>query len=166
MKGMYLGDLCAETGHFWWARKIWLFTAGLIEDKDYADWRYVGFNTQRVRLRDVISETECELLYRRCSDLWRNLGFPEYAWWDKRMEHFASNYFGTCYYDLFLDKYESYYEYSNEEYEAEMEGYRKDQETELLFRDALPDNLPPCSQDFIDYWHDGPHMEDFSWLDD
>ena len=38
-KAMYLGDLCAETGHFWWARKIWRFAAGLIEDKDYDDWR-------------------------------------------------------------------------------------------------------------------------------
>ena len=67
MKGMRLGDLCAETGHFWWARKIWYFTSGLIENKDYDDWRYVWFNTERVRLRDVISETECELLDRRCS---------------------------------------------------------------------------------------------------
>ena len=24
-KAMYLGDLCAETGHFWWALKIWTF---------------------------------------------------------------------------------------------------------------------------------------------
>ena len=61
-KAMYLGDLCAETGHFWWARKIWRFAAGLIEDKDYDDWRYVWFDNNRVRLRDVISETECELL--------------------------------------------------------------------------------------------------------
>ena len=75
MKGMRIGDLCAETGHFGWARKVWQFTADLIESKDYDDWRYVWFDNNRVSLRDVISETECELLYRRCSDLWRALGF-------------------------------------------------------------------------------------------
>ena len=86
-KAMYLGDLCAETGHFWWARKIWRFAAGLIEDKDYDDWRTVWFDNNRVRLRDVISETECELLDRRCSQLWRALGHPEYDWWDDRVEY-------------------------------------------------------------------------------
>ena len=40
-------------------------------------------------------KTECELLVRRCSDLWRALGFPKHAWWDKKVEHYASNYFGT-----------------------------------------------------------------------
>lgn len=34
---------------------------------------------KRVRLRDVVSEGECEQLVCRCSDLWRVLGFPEYA---------------------------------------------------------------------------------------
>ena len=116
MKGSRIGDLCAETGHFWWALRIWRFTARLIENKDYNDWIYVRFNTNRVRLRDVISETECELLDRRSSDLWRALGFPEYAWWDSNMEHFASNYFGTYYHDLFADKYEGYYEYTYEEF--------------------------------------------------
>ena len=128
-KAMYIGDLCAETGHFWWALKIWRLGAGLIEDKDYEDWRYVWFDNDRVRLRDVISETECELLYRRCSQLWRALGHPEYDWWEK-----------------------------------EMETAEAEQETAKLFRDALGDNLPPCSQDFTEYWHDGPQWEDFSWI--
>lgn len=164
-KGMYIGDLCAETGHFWWARKVWLLTAGLIEDKDYNDWRYVCFDNNRVRLRDVISETECELLDRRCSDLWRALGHPEYAWWDKRVEYLSSRYFGTCYYYLFADKYDGYYDELIGEFEEKMEYYRAEQTTQQTFRDAQGDNLPPCSQDFYEYWHDGPHTEDFSWLD-
>ena len=120
-KAMYLGDLCAETGHFWWARKIWRFTASLIEDKDYDDWRYVWFDNNRVRLRDVISETECELLDRRCSQLWRALGYPEYDWWDDRVEYLTSTYFGTTYYYLFVEKYDGYYDELIGEWEAKME---------------------------------------------
>lgn len=165
MKGMRIGDLCAETGHFGWARKVWQFTADLIESKDYDDWRYVWFDNKRVSLRDVISETECEQLYRRCSDLWRALGFPEYAWWDKRMEYLTSRYFGTCYYDLFGDKYDGYYDQLMGEWEEEMEGYRAEQDTDIMFREGQGDDLPSCSQDFYEYWSDGPYREDFSWLD-
>ena len=164
MRGMRIGDLCAETGHFWWARKVWMFTSNLIENKDYDDWRYVWFDNDRVRLRDVISETECELLDRRCSQLWRALGFPEYDWWDKRVEYLTSRYFGTCYYYLFEDKFDGYYDQLIGEWEEEMEGYRAIQETEQMFREGQGDDLPPCSQDFYEYWHDGPHIEDFSWL--
>ncbi len=163
-KGMYIGDLCAETGHFWWARKIWLFTAGLIEDKDYEEWRYVWFDNNHVRLRDVISEAECELLYRRCSQLWRALGFPEYDWWDKRVEYLTSIYFGTTYYDLYVDKFSSYYDEAIGEWEERMKVAEAEQETQLIFRDGQGDNLPPCSQDFTEYWHDSPHAEDFTWL--
>jgi hypothetical protein len=82
------------------------------------------------------------------------------------MEHFSFNYFGTYYYDLFADKYEGYYEYSDEEYESEMKEYRKKQETDLLFRDAMPDYHPQGSLNFDEYWHETLHVEDFSWLDD
>jgi len=162
MKGSRLGDLCAETGHFWWAMKVWRFTANLIENKDYDDWCDVWFNTDRVRLRDVISETECELLIRRCSDLWRALGFPEYAWWDEKREYFASNYFGTYYYYLYAEKYDGYYEYSFEEFEAEMEECRKNWELDLFFREVMDDFFPLGSQNFDEYWHDNPQIEDFS----
>ena len=164
MRGMRIGDLCSETGHFRWARKVWRFTADLIENKDYNDWRYVWFDNNRVRLRDVISETECELLDRRCSDLWRALGFPEYAWWNERVEYLARRYYGTRYYYLFEDKYDGYYDESIGEWEERMLEQKAKQETENLFRDAQGDNFPPCSQDFYDYWHDGPHDEDYSWL--
>ena len=162
MKGSRLGDLCAETGHFWWAMKVWRFTANLIENKDYDDWCDVWFNTDWVRLRDVISETECELLIRRCSDLWRALGFPEYAWWDEKREYFASNYFGTYYCYLYAEKYDGYYEYSFEEFEADMEECRKKWELDLFFREVMDDFFPLGSQNFDEYWHDNPQNEDFS----
>ena len=163
-RGMRIGDLCAETGHFWWAMKVWELTSHLIENKDYDDWRYVWFDTRWASLRDVISETECELLDRRCSDLWRALGHPEYAWWNARVEYLTSRNFGTTYYYLFAERYDSYYDEPIGTYEEEMEQKRAEQETEMLFSEALGDNLPPYSQDFNDYWFNGPHVEDFSWL--
>ena len=166
MKGMYIGDLCAETGHFGWAMKVWRLTAELIENKDYDDWIYVWFDNNRVRLRDVISETECELLRRRISELWGALGFPENAWWDDYWEHITSETFGTCYYSLFADKYNSNY-FPAElqiEWEDELNAYKVQQDTEMLFREGQGDNLPPCSQDFTEYWHGGPHVEDFTGL--
>ena len=164
MRGMRIGDLCAETGHFYWALKVWGLTAGLIESKDYDDWRYVWFDNKRVKLTDVISETEYELLERRCSQLWRALGFPEYDWWDERVEYLSSRYFGTCYYYLYEDKFDGYYDELIGEWEEKMMEFKDEQETEQLFRDALGDNLHPSSQDFFDYWLDGPHIEDFSWF--
>ena len=70
------------------------------------------------------------------------------------MEHFASNYFGTYYYDLFGEKYDGYYEYSNEEYEEEMEACHKEQETDLLFREAMPNYHPHGSLNLDEYWHE------------
>ncbi|MBQ9230513.1 MAG: hypothetical protein IJ190_04945 [Prevotella sp.] len=139
MKGSRLGDLCAETGHFWWARKIWRFTAELIEEKDYDDWVNVWFDNDRVRLRDVISETECELLHRRCSQLWRALGFPEYDWWDDRVEYLTSRYFGTTYYYLFAEKYDGYYDEPIGAWESMMEEYEAMQETQRIFHEAQGD---------------------------
>ena len=51
-------------------------------------------------------------------------------------------------------------------YEEEMKEYRKKQETNLLFHDAMPDYHPHGSLNFDEYWHDTPHIENFSWLDD
>lgn len=163
MKAMRIGDLCAETGHFYWALKVWRYTADLIELQDYDDWRYVWFDNKRVSFHEVISETECELLDRRCSDLWRALGFPEYAWWDERFEYLAKRYYGTRYYYLFDDKYSSYYDEYIAEWEEKMMEQKAEQETAQLFQEGQCDNLPPCSQDFYDYWY-GDHKEDFSWL--
>lgn len=162
-KAMYIGDLCAETGHFYWALKVWRFTVNLIESKDYDDWIDVWFDNNRVRLRDVTSETECELLIRRCSDLWRNLGFPEYAWWDERWEYLTSIYFGTHYYWLYAEKFDGYFDDPIGEWEEQLVKMRVDEETELMFLEGMCDYLPPCSQDFFEYWHNGRHYED--WTD-
>lgn len=164
LKGMRLGDLCAETGHFGWARRIWLFTSGLIEWKDYMDWRYVHFDNNRVRLRDVISEAECESLERRCSQLWRALGHPEYDWWNDKVEYLTSKYNGTTYDFLYSEKFSEYYDKPIGKWEEDMEKAEAEQETRQIFRDGQGDDLPPCSQDFTAYWHDGPHAEDFSFL--
>ena len=137
LKGSRLGDLCAETGHFWWALKVWRFTANLIENKDYEDWRYVRFDNDWVSIRDVISETECELLARRQSDLWRALGFPEYAWWDKQWDDIASDTFGSYYTYLWLEKFDFDPVEWTIEWEAEMKEYEAMQETERIFREGL-----------------------------
>ena len=159
-KGMYIGDLCAETGHFWWALKVWRLTISLIEDKDYDDWIDVWFDNKNVSLRDVVSETECELLCRRCSNLWRALG---YHWWSDWWEHITSVTFGSHYY-LWQEKYDYDPCIMQIEWEDAMSEYKAKQDTELLFREALGDDLPPCSQDFTEYWHGGPCVEDFSGI--
>lgn len=155
MKGMRIGDLCAETGHFAWALKVWRFTADLIERKDFADWRYVWFDNQRVRLTDVISETECELLQRRCCDLYEALGFPSEYWWSEQWEHIASKTFGTYYYDLFAEKYDGNWHPAQTltEWEGEMDECRRMQETEQMFREGCGEDLPPHTQNLTDYWY-------------
>jgi len=154
-KGMYIGDLCAETGHFLWALKVWTLTASLIEDKDVDEWMYVWFDNKRVSLTDVISETEYELLVRRCCDLYKALGFPEEYWWSDAMERIASETFGSSYHYLFGEKYDSnwYPDQLQMEWDAEMEECRKEEETRQIFHEGQVDGLPPCSQDFYEYWH-------------
>jgi len=135
---MYIGDLCAETGHFVWAIKVWTYTANLIEDKDIDDWVDVRFDNKRVRLTDVISETEYELLIRRCGDLYKALGFPEDYCWSDAKERLASETFGTSYHYLFGEKYDSnwYPAELQEEWDSEMDAWERVQETERIFRDA------------------------------
>ena len=166
MKGARLGDLCAETGHFGWAKKIWGFTEYLIDVKDCEDYRYEWFDDKWVSIGDVLSETECELLSRRRSDLWTALGFPEESWWDEKTERYHSLRFGTFYWDLWEDKFGYNPMKGLIEYEKEMRGYEAEQETETIFHEGQVDNLPACSQDFMEYWHGSPVREDFSWIDD
>ena len=135
-KGMRIGDLCAETGHFWWALKVWKFTAKLIENKDYDDWINVDFCTEWGDLQDVISETEYELLLKRCGNLYEALGFPEEYWWSSKDEYYSERYFGRhAYYWLFAEKNYGYTLFNDpEEWEEEMQEYRAKLETEALFR--------------------------------
>ncbi len=137
-RGSLLGDLCASTGHPWWAMKVWHLTESLIASKDYDDWLYVHFDNNRVRLRDVISETECELLSKRRSDMWVKLGHPEYAWWDDEMERIAANTFGSYYTDLWLEKYDFDPVAFDEEYDADMSAIEAEQQTMRIFEEGLP----------------------------
>ncbi len=152
-KGMRIGDLCAETGHFHWAMRVWRLTEWLMESKDYDDWRYVWFNENWVSIRDVISETECELLSRRRSDLWRALGRPGEAWWNERWERMASRTFGTYYSCLWAEKYGYDPTEFVEEWEQDMREEQAQWRTEQMFREGLPDCEPPCAQHFDAYWH-------------
>ena len=160
-KGMYIGDLCAETGHFLWALKVWSFTASQIENKDNDDWLYVWFNPKWVELTDVISETEYELLKKRCGHLYQALGFPEDYWWSEHQEHIASRSFGTSYHYLFGENYDSNYypDQIQAEWEEEMKKCQSTQETETLFAEAMGEDMAQCSQDFFAYWHSGSHGE-------
>ena len=162
-KGMRIGDLCAETGHFRWAMKVWRLTERLIESKDWDDWLYVSFNTEWMRLSDVVSEAECELLSRRRSDLWRALGHPEAAWWDKHREHISSMTSGSFYDFMWIEKYD----YDPTQFLEEIEEDLKEQEamakTEAIFNEGQCDYRPACSQNFSEYWGDTPIPEDYSF---
>ena len=85
-KAQRIGDLCAETGHFQWAIKVWYL--GLLEIcmKDYDEWRYVNFNNDVVCLDDVVSEEDAMILGRRIDRLWCLLGYPEKAYYESKAE--------------------------------------------------------------------------------
>ena len=167
MKGLRIGELCFETGHLWWALRIWKLTAWLIETKDWDDWLYVHFNNEWESLTDVISEAECEELLKRCGKLYQALGFPEEYWWTEEKEHFANRYFGFQYYELFAEKHYGYYFFDLDYvgYETEMSEIRDEQETDMLFRDGQGDCQPMCAQDFFEYWQGSSQGETFAWLD-
>jgi hypothetical protein len=129
--------------------RVWELTERLIANKDWDDWCYVWFDNNRVRLRDVISETECELLSKRRSDLWKVLGFPEYAWWTAEWEHIANDTFGSYYTDLWLDKFDFDPVSWTVEWESSMREVRYDQETEVLFREGQGDFLDSICTRFL-----------------
>ena len=143
-KAMRLGDLCAETGHFLWAMRVWSLGISLICDKDYDDWRYVWFNTRVVSLGDVTSEEDAKILGRRVDNLWRALGHPEM----KGAEAWAE-----AEYDwLWLEKYD----YDRNEWDDHdmLAEARKRLAAEAVFREGQSQWQPPCSQDFFHYWTD------------
>jgi hypothetical protein len=97
-KAQRLGDLCAETGHFQWALKVWYLGLSEICRKDYDEWCLVHFNTDVVKLDDVVSEEDAMILGRRMDRLWCLLGYPEEAYYERKAE---------AEYDfLWLDKYD------------------------------------------------------------
>lgn len=160
-KGMYIGDLCAETGHFWWAMKVWSLTQYLIEEKDYEDTIHVWFNPEWVRISDVLSETECELLARRRSDLWRALGDKD-SGWDAETVLYHSLGFGTYYWYLWEEKFDYNPYQALVESLEDLRACKAAHETEAIFQEGQVDCPPPCSQDFMEYWHGAHEEEEFT----
>lgn len=149
LKGLYLGDLCAEARHPKWALQIWWFVIDLIHDKDYEDWINVWFNPRYVSLSDVISNGLCEILGRRIDDLTRRCGWGQPKGMDS-CEYQA----GDGWYDTFsYEKYDNEWLQLREEYVQMRNEALAEQATERLFREGQGE-LPPCAQDFFYYWQD------------
>ena len=149
LKGLSLGDLCAEARHPAWALKIWKFVLCEIHRKDYDDWVGVWFNTKYVRLRDVISNGICEIIGKRIDDLERRYGLSD-AQGMNSWEYWA----GDGWYDSFsYEKYDSDWDYWRDYYlRLRTEGIAN-QMTERIFREGQGE-LPPQAQDFFHYWED------------
>lgn len=171
MRGMRIGDLCAQTGHFKWALRVWRYTAAMIESKDYDDWIMVHFNPEWYDLQDVISETECDILMKRCGDLYRALGFPEEYWWTEEDEHYAQRYFGLhSHYWLFVEKnygYPLFCDRQPNEWEDEFREIRDRYKTEELFHEGQCDYQPACSQELAKYWNEDLRNanDDLAWFE-
>lgn len=148
-RGILLGDLCAEAHHPMWALKIWKFTLEQIHMKDYNDWIDVWFNTKYVRLQDVISEGNCEIIGRRIDDLERRYGLSD-AYGRDSWEYRA----GEGWYNGFrYEKYDYNWEELREEYIEMRDKAIEWQERERIFREGLNEQMPEM-QDFFDYWND------------
>ena len=156
LKGLYLGDLCAEAHHPGWALTVWLFVISEIHRKDYEDWVNVEFNPRYVSFRDVISDGLCEILGKRIDDLNRRYGLDQpagrncWAYWA-----------GDGWYNSFsYEKFDNEWERIREEYLQMRNEAVARQATERLFREGQGE-LPPCAQDFYDYWEDfDPTVQD------
>lgn len=148
-KGLLLGNLCAETGHLMWARKIWKFTLSEIHTKDYDDWIDVTFNTEYIRLRDVISDGVCEIIGRRIDEVERRLGIADAHGRDS-WEYWAGD---GWYNDFFYEKYDYDWEEVRQEFIDMRNEALERQQTEQFFCDVQDERLP-LSQNFFDYWND------------
>ena len=104
-KAQRLGDLCAETGHFLWAMKVWYLGLRAICHKDYDDWiNWWWFNPEYVSFQDVLSDGICEVLGRRIDEQNRRMGLANPHGMDS-WEYWA----GDGWYDYFrYEKYDGY----------------------------------------------------------
>lgn len=148
-KGLYLGNLCAESHHPVWARKIWKFTLSQIHSKDYDDWIDVWFNTKYVRLKDVISDGICEIIGRRIDTVERSLGLSDAQGRDS-WEYRAGD---GWYNSLFYEKYDSDWD-SVRDYYIEMRNEVAECQHAECFFHEVQGELPPKAQNFFDYWND------------
>lgn len=149
LRGILLGDLCVEAHHPFWALKIWKFTLRQIHSKDYNDWIDVWFNTKYVRLHDVISDGNCEIIGRRIDDVERCLGLSDAKGRDS-WEYRAGD---GWYNDFFYEKYDANWEEVRKEYLEMRNEALERQEREQLFCDVQNESTPQ-PQDFFDYWND------------
>lgn len=149
LRGMLLGDLCAEAHHPYWALKIWKFTLRQIHCKDYNDWVDVWFNTKYVRLQDVISEGNCEIIGRRIDDVERQLGLSDVHGCDSWAYRAGEGWYN----DFCYEKYDYNWEALREECIAMRNEALEQQERERIFQEGQH-NLHPWPQDFFDYWSD------------
>ena len=148
-EGLSLGNLCAEAGHPMWALKVWKFTLGEIHAKDYDDWIDVYFNTEYVRLKDVISDGVCEVIGRRIDDVERIVGLSDAHGRDS-WEYRAGD---GWYNDLWYEKYDFDWEEMRESYVEMRDEALERQQREQLFLDAQHEQVPQ-PQDFFDHWND------------
>lgn len=148
LRGILLGDLCVEAHHPFWALKIWKFTLRQIHSKDYNDWIDVWFNTKYVRLQDVISDGNCEIIGRRIDDVERCLGLSDAKGRDS-WEYRAGD---GWYNDFFYEKYDANWEGVRKEYLEMRNEALERQEREQLFCDVQNESTPQ-PQDFFDYWN-------------
>ena len=148
-RGLLLGDLCAEGHHLMWAVKLWKLTIREIHDKDWDDFIYLHFNTDYVRLSDVISEGSCEVLGRRIDEAERRLGLANphgYDSWAYRA--------GEGWYDwLRLEKYDYSLTEVNEEEHTALAEARSRAETRRIFDEGLSESTAQ-PMDAFDYWHE------------
>ena len=84
-------------------------------------------NPKYVNIDSVLSEPESLDLGRRIDALWREMGHPECA----VMERYARRE-----YDYFWAEKYGYYRVEDEDFEAEIEAYERQQATDALFREG------------------------------
>ena len=133
LRGMLLGDLCAETNHLGWALRIWKFTLKQIHEKDYDDWIDVHwFNTKYVSFQDVISDGWCEIIGRRMDEAERKLGISDARGRDS-WEYRAGD---GWYNSFFAEKFDFNWDEWREEYLAMRNELLARQNTERIFRDG------------------------------
>lgn len=133
-RGLILGDICANTGHAWWAIKVWHYTSILIQERDYNDWRHADWNDRWYQLESMVSEDEARELGRRADDVWRALGHEEMC----RYEEEAKDNYDF----LWLEKWDI---------DRDEKG-PEDEEPDTsipVFRDGLPYWNPLQTQDFF-----------------
>ncbi len=98
-RGLNLGDICFNTGHPYWAARVFRWTCGWVEFRDWQEWRYEDWTDSWYWFFDVTSEMEARELGRRADDAYKWLGHPELA--DNELA-------AKLYYQyFFIDKYKT-----------------------------------------------------------